>query len=36
MEYQDGKIYKITGGGLTYYGSTIQTLEERFIKHKSK
>jgi hypothetical protein len=32
--YENGKIYKIVGGGLTYYGSTIQTLEERLRAHK--
>tara|TARA_R110000787_G_scaffold231609_1_gene338969 strand:- start:227 stop:811 length:585 start_codon:yes stop_codon:yes gene_type:complete len=34
--YQNGKIYKITGGGLTYYGSTIQTLAKRMAEHQSK
>ena len=34
--YKNGKIYKIVGGGLTYYGSTIQTLEKRLIAHKAK
>lgn len=29
-----GKIYKLVGGGKTYYGSTIKTLEERLINHK--
>ena len=31
----EGKIYKITGGGLTYYGSTIRDLETRFNGHKN-
>lgn len=35
MEYQDGKIYKITGGGLTYYGSTKNKLNKRFNIHKN-
>ena len=33
MEYADGKIYKITGSGLTYYGSTIQSLYDREYTH---
>lgn len=32
--YQNGKIYKITGGGLVYYGSTIQLLSQRLSGHK--
>ena len=35
MEYQEGKIYKICGGGMTYYGSTINKLNIRFNKHKN-
>ena len=35
IDYKNGKIYKITGGGLTYYGSTCQTLCQRLTKHKS-
>jgi hypothetical protein len=34
MNYQEGKIYKIVGSGLTYYGSTKQTLKARINKHK--
>jgi hypothetical protein len=30
----EGTIYKITGGGLTYYGSTSQELKARFNGHK--
>jgi hypothetical protein len=36
MDYANGKIYKITGGGMTYYGSTTQPLSKRFYGHKSK
>ena len=34
MGYENGKIYKITGSGLTYYGSTILTLNQRKTIHK--
>ena len=34
--YQNSKIYKITGGGLTYYGSTTQPLSKRLVQHKSQ
>ena len=34
MDYANGKIYKITGGGMTYYGSTTQPLYKRFHQHK--
>lgn len=34
--YSNGKIYKITGGGLTYIGSTTQSLARRLAKHKSE
>ena len=34
-KYQEGKIYKINGGDKVYVGSTTQTLNERFSKHKS-
>jgi hypothetical protein len=34
MDYANGKIYKITGGGMTYYGSTTQPLSKRFYSHK--
>lgn len=33
--YQDGKIYRLDCGGLTYIGSTIQSLEARFCNHGS-
>jgi len=33
--YQDGKIYKITAGNLTYFGSTIQPLSQRLAKHRN-
>ena len=34
-KYQEGKIYKIVNDSISgvYYGSTIRTLEERFIGH---
>jgi hypothetical protein len=32
-DYQKSKIYKITGGGLTYYGSTVQKLSRRLRIH---
>jgi hypothetical protein len=36
VNYQDGKIYKITAGcNLPYIGSTITTLSRRFAKHKT-
>jgi hypothetical protein len=35
MDYTKGKIYKIIGNGLTYYGSTIQDCKQRFYYHKS-
>lgn len=34
--YEGGKIYRLVCGDKVYYGSTIQTLEKRFIAHKSK
>jgi len=34
INYQDGKIYKLTGGGLTYYGSTCQSLCKRLANHR--
>jgi hypothetical protein len=36
MRYQNGKIYKIVSNitGDVYYGSTIQSLKRRLIKHK--
>jgi hypothetical protein len=33
-KYKNGKIYKIVGGGLTYYGSTCKKLNERLNGHK--
>jgi hypothetical protein len=33
VKYSQGKIYKITGGGLTYIGSTTQTLSQRLADH---
>ena len=35
LRYQNGKIYKITdnNNNLTYYGSTIDTLEKRLKSH---
>jgi hypothetical protein len=35
MDYTKGKIYKIIGNGLTYYGSTIQDYKQRFYHFKS-
>jgi len=34
--YQNGKIYKITAGNLTYYGSTTQPLSKRLTNHISE
>lgn len=34
VNYKEGKIYKITGNGLTYIGSTTETLNRRLTKHK--
>lgn len=36
MNYANGKIYKITGSGMTYYGSTTQPLHKRLSCHKCK
>lgn len=33
--YQNSKIYKIVGNGLTYYGSTTRSLSQRFANHKN-
>jgi hypothetical protein len=33
-DYSKSKVYKITGGGLTYIGSTIQALSQRLAKHR--
>lgn len=34
VNYQNGKIYRLEGGGLTYYGSTVNRLCERLASHK--
>ena len=34
VNYENGKIYKITGNGLTYYGSTTRRLIDRKAQHK--
>ena len=34
MNYENGKIYKLVGGGFTYYGSTCSTLRQRLCGHK--
>lgn len=34
-DYTNGKIYKIIGSGLTYYGSTIQSLKARMRQHEN-
>ena len=34
--YTQGKIYKLTAGDLTYYGSTVKTLNDRFSHHKNE
>ena len=36
VNYSNGKIYKITGGGLTYIGSTTQPLYKRLNEHRSQ
>lgn len=36
VNYQDGKIYKLVGGSLTYYGSTCNELYKRLYHHKKK
>ena len=33
-DYSKGKIYKLTAGNLTYYGSTVLPLNEKFDRHK--
>jgi len=35
-DYSKGKIYKIEGGGLTYIGSTIDTLSRRLSGHRTE
>ena len=35
VNYSNGKIYKITGGGMTYYGSTTQPLNKRLAVHRN-
>ena len=32
--YKNGKIYKLCGGGLTYIGSTTQSLSQRLAQHR--
>ena len=34
-DYSKGKIYRLVGSGMTYYGSTVKTLNERKSKHRS-
>lgn len=34
VNYQNGKIYKLVGGGMTYYGSTCSDLRYRLCNHK--
>ena len=36
VNYQNGKIYKLVGNGLTYYGSTCDELYKRLYNHKKK
>ena len=36
VNYQNAKIYKLVGGGLTYYGSTCSELRYRLSRHKNK
>ncbi len=36
IDYKNGKIYKLVGGGLTYYGSTCNELRIRLYQHKKK
>jgi len=33
-DYKNGKIYKLCGGGLTYIGSTTQSLSQRLAQHR--
>ena len=35
VNYQNGKIYKLVGNGLTYYGSTCDELYKRLYNHKN-
>jgi hypothetical protein len=35
-KYKNGKIYKLVGGGMVYYGSTIQKLNDRLNGHICK
>lgn len=35
MNYANGKIYKLVGGGLTYYGSSCGDLRHRLCYHKN-
>lgn len=34
-KYHEGKIYKLSGGGLIYYGSTTKSLWQRYNEHKN-
>ena len=34
-DYNKAKIYKLVGGGLTYYGSTVNELRKRLAQHKN-
>ena len=34
-DYSKGKIYRLVGGGLTYYGSTVNELRYRLKQHKN-
>jgi hypothetical protein len=33
---QNGKVYKLTSGEHTYYGSTVASLNQRFYEHKAR
>ena len=35
VNYQSAKIYKITGGGFTYIGSTTTSLSRRLAHHRN-
>jgi hypothetical protein len=35
VNYQNGKIYRLVGGGLEYYGSTCSDLRHRLWNHKN-
>jgi hypothetical protein len=36
VNYQNAKLYKLVGSGLTYYGSTCNELRKRLNQHKNK